>query len=82
MNYDNDTRAPLLLLSGSEDHLMPPSVQRSNADHYTSPNTVTDVKVFDGRAHLMPSERGWEEVANYALSWAAGHATKQLARVG
>ena len=34
VNYKNDDRAPLLFVSGSEDHLMPPSVQRSNAKHY------------------------------------------------
>ncbi|HXV33319.1 MAG TPA: alpha/beta hydrolase, partial [Gaiellaceae bacterium] len=31
VNYHNPDRAPLLFISGSEDHLMPPSVQRSNA---------------------------------------------------
>ena len=34
VNYDNEERAPLLFISGADDHLMPPSVQRSNADHY------------------------------------------------
>jgi hypothetical protein len=42
VNYHNDDRAPLLFISGGEDHLMPPSVQRSNAKHYKS-NTVTEV---------------------------------------
>ena len=36
VNYSNDARAPLLFIAGAEDHLMPPSVQRSNAKHYTS----------------------------------------------
>jgi pimeloyl-ACP methyl ester carboxylesterase len=75
VNYRNDARAPLLFISGSEDHLMPPSVQRSNAEHYRS-NTVTEVKVFGGFAHLLPAQPGWEEVADYALDWAAGHAAK------
>jgi pimeloyl-ACP methyl ester carboxylesterase len=73
VNYHNDSRAPLLFISGSEDHLMPPSVQRSNADHYKS-NTVTEVKVFEGFGHLLPAQRGWEEIADYALSWAVEHA--------
>src|SRR5262249_10061649 len=34
VDYENDARAPLLFISGSEDHLMPPAVQRSNAQHY------------------------------------------------
>ena len=69
VNYRNDDRAPLLFIAGGEDHLMPPKIQRSNAKHYKS-NTVTEVKVFKGRAHLMPAQEGWEEVADYALSWA------------
>jgi hypothetical protein len=32
------------------------------------------VKEFDGRAHFMPAQEGWEEVADYALDWAVEHA--------
>ena len=28
VDYDNDDRAPLLFISGSDDHLMPPSIQQ------------------------------------------------------
>ncbi len=73
VDYKNDNRAPLLFISGSEDHLMPPSVQRSNAKHYKS-NTITEVKEYEGRAHLLPAQEGWEEVADYALDWALAHA--------
>jgi hypothetical protein len=52
---------------------MPPSVQRANARHYKS-RTVTEVKEFAGRSHLMPAQAGWEEVADYALDWAVRHA--------
>ena len=73
VDYHNDNRAPLLFISGGEDHLMPPSVQRSNAKHYKS-NTTTEVKEYEGRAHLLPAQQGWEEVADYALDWAVKHA--------
>ena len=79
VDYHNDARAPLLFISGAEDHLMPPSVQRSNAQHYKS-RTVTEVKEFPGRAHLMPALAGWEEVADYALDWAARHAAADVRR--
>ena len=36
VDYTNDDRAPLLFISGSEDHLMPPKIQQSNAKHYKS----------------------------------------------
>ena len=73
VDYKNDDRAPLLFLSGGEDHLMPPSVQQSNAKHYKS-DTVTEIKEYEGKAHLMPAQEGWEEIADYALDWATEHA--------
>ncbi len=51
---------------------MPPVVQHSNAAHYRA-QTVTEVMVFEGRSHLLPAQRGWEEIADYALSWAERH---------
>jgi pimeloyl-ACP methyl ester carboxylesterase len=83
VNYRNDQRAPLLFISGSEDHLMPPRIQRSNAKHYTS-NTITEVREVAGRAHLMPAQSGWEGVADDALSWAVSHVQPmtQAARAG
>lgn len=73
VDYHNDARAPLLFLSGGKDHLMPPSIQESNARHYKS-NTVTEVKLYPDGPHLMPSQQGWEEMADYALDWALKHA--------
>jgi pimeloyl-ACP methyl ester carboxylesterase len=73
VDYSNDDRAPLLFISGSEDHLMPPKIQSSNAKHYKSENTITEVKEFEG-PHLMPAQEGWEEIADYALEWAESHA--------
>jgi pimeloyl-ACP methyl ester carboxylesterase len=73
VDYHNDNRAPLLFISGSEDHLMPPKVQQSNAKHYKSA-TITEVKEFEGYAHLLPAQAGWEEIADFALDWALEHA--------
>jgi pimeloyl-ACP methyl ester carboxylesterase len=73
VNYKNDDRAPLLFISGDRDHIMPPSVQRSNAKHYKSDKTVTETELFEG-PHLMIAADGWEEIADYALQWAVEHA--------
>jgi pimeloyl-ACP methyl ester carboxylesterase len=73
VDYHNDARAPLLFVSGSDDHLMPPVIQASNAKHYKSAQTLTEVKVFDG-PHLLPANDNWEAVADYALTWALEHA--------
>jgi pimeloyl-ACP methyl ester carboxylesterase len=73
VDYKNDARAPLLFISGSEDHIMPPKVQRSNAKHYKSA-TITEVKEYEGYAHLLPAQDGWEAIADYALDWALANA--------
>ena len=72
VDYKNDDRAPLLFVSGGEDKLMPPKVQRSNAKHYKSKQTVTEVKLYEGYAHLLPAQEGWEEIADFVLDWALG----------
>ena len=72
VRYDNDERAPLLFISGTDDHLMPPAIQRSNAKHYTSA-TRTEVAEYPG-PHLLPAWRNWQEVADHALDWALEHA--------
>jgi alpha-beta hydrolase superfamily lysophospholipase len=74
VNYKNDDRAPLLFISGSEDHLMPPKVQHSNAKHYKSKRTITETKDYEGFAHLLPAQQGWEAIADDALDWAVAHA--------
>ncbi len=74
VNYKNEQRAPLLFISGSTDHLMPPKIQQSNAKHYNDA-VVTEVKEFEG-PHLLPAAPGWEAVADYALDWALEHAVE------
>jgi pimeloyl-ACP methyl ester carboxylesterase len=73
VDYINDSRPPLLFISGGEDNLMPPRVQRSNAKHYKS-NTITEIKEYPGKAHLLPAQEGWQDIADYALDWAVEHA--------
>ena len=72
VDYKNEQRAPLLFISGSEDNLMPPSIQRSNAKHYNDA-VLTEVKEYAG-PHLLPSAPGWQQVADDALDWALEHA--------
>jgi pimeloyl-ACP methyl ester carboxylesterase len=74
VNYRNDSRAPLLFIAGSEDHIMPPSVNKSNAKHYKS-DTITEYHEFAGRDHWTCGAEGWEAVADYALEWAVARAT-------
>ena len=70
VDFKNTQRAPLLFLSGSEDHIMPPAVQTSNVKHYKAEGTITEHDTYDGRPHLMVAGTGWEEIADRALEWA------------
>jgi pimeloyl-ACP methyl ester carboxylesterase len=79
VNFKNDDRAPLLLIAGGEDHIMPPAVNKSNFKHYKSDKAITEYKEFEGRSHYTCGEPGWEEVADYALAWAAERAVSPAA---
>ncbi len=61
--------APLLLIAGSADHIIPASLNRSNYAKYRSSPSVTDFKEFAGRTHFIVGQAGWEEVADYVLGW-------------
>jgi pimeloyl-ACP methyl ester carboxylesterase len=67
-------RAPLLLIAGGADHLVPAVIDKSAANHYAKSGAVTEYKLFPGRSHWTIAEPGWEEVADYALDWAAKNA--------
>lgn len=75
VNFENNERAPLLLIAGGEDHIMPPAVNESNFKHYQKSQAVTEYKEFPGRSHFTVGQDGWEEVADYALDWALKNAT-------
>jgi pimeloyl-ACP methyl ester carboxylesterase len=80
VDFRNEDRAPLLLIGGSEDNIMPPAVNQSNAKHYRHAKSSTDYKEFEGRSHYsVIGGEGWEEVADYALEWATEHATTRPA---
>jgi pimeloyl-ACP methyl ester carboxylesterase len=70
VDFKNNDRAPLLLIAGGDDNLVPPSVNESNVHHYRNSQATTDYKEFDGRSHYTLGQDGWEEVADFALDWA------------
>lgn len=70
VNFRNPTRAPLLIIGGEKDVIMPAAISRKiYAKHRASP-TITAYKEFPARSHYLIAEKGWEEVADYALAWA------------
>src|SRR5579859_3740694 len=78
VDYDNAARAPLLIIGGAVDHVVPAAVTQETAEHYRHSKARTEYREFPGRSHFTVGQPGWEEVADYALNWAvelAGHGT-------
>jgi pimeloyl-ACP methyl ester carboxylesterase len=62
--------APLLLIAGEIDHIIPASLNRANYNRYQAgSSSVVDFKEFPGRNHYGLAAPGWEELADYALNW-------------
>jgi pimeloyl-ACP methyl ester carboxylesterase len=79
VDFRNDDRAPLLLIAGGNDHVCPASVVEANFKLYKNSKAVTEYRNFPGRTHYTLGQDGWEEVADYALTWAETHARGQAA---
>lgn len=76
VDYARADRAPLLVITGEIDHVVPPAIGRAIVKKYTSTGSpaIVELREFAGRTHRIVSQDGWEEVAEYALDWATEHA--------
>ncbi|WP_410811263.1 alpha/beta hydrolase [Micromonospora sp. 067-2] len=70
VDFGRDDRAPLLLMAGEVDHVVPASVVRTNAGLYQKSRALTAYEEFPGRSHFTAGQDGWEKIADYALDWA------------
>ena len=87
MNYKNPNRAPSISIGGSEDHIMPPSVNESNAEALQGSRHGHRVLRVRRPRHWTCGADGWEAVADYALEWGVARATEaellaRLSRLG
>jgi pimeloyl-ACP methyl ester carboxylesterase len=79
VDYKKSDRAPLLFIAGSNDHLAPPAINKANVRKYVKNSTaVTDYREFPNRTHHTVGQKGWEEVADFALQWANENARGQV----
>jgi pimeloyl-ACP methyl ester carboxylesterase len=79
VNYANSNRAPLLFIAGGNDHIVPPAINKSNVRKYIKKSSaVTDYREFPNRTHHTVGQKGWEEVADFAIQWANMHARGQV----
>jgi pimeloyl-ACP methyl ester carboxylesterase len=74
LDFKNPDRAPLLIIAGGSDHVVPAVIDRVAARRFERSDAVTEFKEFPGRSHYTVGQEGWEEIADYALDWALEHA--------
>jgi alpha-beta hydrolase superfamily lysophospholipase len=68
VNFRNDTRAPLLLVAGGKDRVVPSSIVKANFDLYRESKAETDYKEYPDHAHFTLLQE--TKVADYVLGWA------------
>lgn len=61
--------APLLIIAGGNDHIIPASLCRTNYEKYKASPSTTDLKEFAGRNHFLLGQKNWEEIADYCMDW-------------
>jgi alpha-beta hydrolase superfamily lysophospholipase len=69
VNTHNETRGPLLLISGAADHTVPPLLVKATHKLYKKSPAVTDIQSFAGRGHSLTIDHGWQEVATFISDW-------------
>jgi len=72
VDFDNDDRAPLLIVGATEDHTVPASLARKQYNKHERSSARTDYVEFEGRPHLLMAAEGWDEVADSINRWLAG----------
>lgn len=70
IDWDDDERAPLLIVSGSDDRTVTPHMNFRNYRKYDDARATTEYLEFEGRSHATCFEPGWERVADEVLRWA------------
>lgn len=72
VNYAKADRAPLLVITGEIDHVVPPAIGKAIVKKYNASGSpaIVEYKEYTGRTHRIVSQDGWQEVADYAINWA------------
>jgi pimeloyl-ACP methyl ester carboxylesterase len=68
INFRNDTRAPLLMIAGGKDRVVPSSLVKANFDLYRESKAETDYKEYPDQAHFTLLQE--TKVVQYVLGWA------------
>jgi pimeloyl-ACP methyl ester carboxylesterase len=65
----NPDRGPMLIVSGTEDHTVPPAIAKASFRKERKNPGVTEFLELDGRGHALTIDGGWRDVAGAALAF-------------
>jgi non-heme chloroperoxidase len=65
----NPDRGPLLIISGEQDHTVPPAIAKASYKRQKRNKGVTELATIPNRGHALTIDNGWREVADTALAF-------------
>ena len=74
VDTDNANRGPLLLISGEQDHTVPPAVVEAAYERQLRNTGETELATIPGRGHSLTIDHGWKDVAETALAFVVKYA--------
>ena len=74
IRWDNPNRPPLLLIGGGKDLIADAGMTRGIFKRQKRAASPTELKIYPDRSHWTCLDRGWEDVADFALDWTVRHA--------
>jgi non-heme chloroperoxidase len=69
VDSENPDRGPLLIISGENDHTVPPAIANASYKKQQRNPGVTEIVEIPGRGHALTIDSGWREVADTALAF-------------
>jgi len=69
VDFRKRAAAPLLVIAGGADHIVPPQINRTNFRRLKRGGWLADFLEFPGRGHWIIAEPGWQEVADSVAAW-------------
>jgi non-heme chloroperoxidase len=69
VDSENPARGPLLIISGAQDHTVPPAISNASYKRQERNEGVTEIVEVPGRGHALTIDHGWREVADEAIEF-------------
>ena len=77
IDWANPKRPPLLLIGGGKDLIADAAMTEAIFRKQRRAASMTELRIFPTRSHWTCMDKGWEEVADFALDWAERHSQRQ-----